>query len=87
MMTIMDDPLVSQPEAMYKLAARSKSNIFYLITVTKQQFGGFFQGQNGILFNIIIIIKLYLDTVNSGTAVPFTGVYTHDQTNNGNIGK
>ena len=26
---------------------------------------------------IIIIIKLYLDTVNSGTAVPFTGVYTH----------
>ena len=26
---------------------------------------------------IIIIIKLYLDTVNSGTAVPFTGVHTH----------
>ena len=26
---------------------------------------------------IIIIIKLYLDTVNSGTPVPFTGVYTH----------
>ena len=25
----------------------------------------------------IIIVKLYLETVNSGTAVPFTGVYTH----------
>ena len=29
---------------------------------------------------IIIIIKLYLDSVKSGTAVPFTGVYTHDKT-------
>ena len=27
--------------------------------------------------NIIIIIKLYLYTDKSGTAAPFTGVYTH----------
>ena len=25
----------------------------------------------------VIIIKLYLNTVKSGTAAPFTGVYTH----------
>ena len=26
---------------------------------------------------IILIIKLYLDTIKSGTYVPFTGVYIH----------
>ena len=31
---------------------------------------------------IIIIIKLYLYTDKSGTAAPFTGVYTHYDKNN-----
>ena len=36
---------------------------------------------NGHLI-IIIIIKLYLYTDKSGTAAPFTGVYTHSDKNN-----
>ena len=32
---------------------------------------------NHIIIIIIIIIKLYLYTDKSGTAAPFTGVYTH----------
>ena len=30
-----------------------------------------------VIIKIIIIIKLYFDTIKSGTYVPFTGVYIH----------